>query len=299
VTEIPTPDPLEFRVRRDPAIALGALGFLLAVTVAWWTLALWPMAAETPAWLARTREVCFGATRTGLPSASGWLVLIGEPAAVIGALFVIAGPTLGAGLTGLWGGPGGRIGLVLLSGGLLAGLGAVVGRIAGTEAPALSGANWHAVEGPPPPLGLVSQSGVRWSLDDLHGRPAIVIFAYAHCVTVCPTLIHDLRRARNGSLDPALVVVSLDPWRDTPARLPHIAQTWGLGPGDVVLSGAVDEVTRVVNAWGVPWRRDSLTGEIGHGTTVFVVEANRGRTFEVPGGAAETAVQLARAGGAE
>src|SRR3990172_6306176 len=56
---------------RREQTALGALGFILAVTAAWWALALWPLPDAAPAWLVRTRAVCFGALRDTLPSAAG------------------------------------------------------------------------------------------------------------------------------------------------------------------------------------------------------------------------------------
>ena len=63
--------------RREQTAGVGALAFLLLVTAAWWALALLPVPGETPEWLARTRAVCFNATESGLPDASGWLLLIG------------------------------------------------------------------------------------------------------------------------------------------------------------------------------------------------------------------------------
>ena len=60
-------------------VALAALGVIVLVTVAWWALALYPAGAATPEWVARTRLVCFGAMPGGLPSAGGWVLLVGEP----------------------------------------------------------------------------------------------------------------------------------------------------------------------------------------------------------------------------
>jgi len=75
------------------ALALGALATILAITAAWWALALWPLAGA-PAWLARTREVCFGAAPGGLPDAGGWILLIGEPVGLVTVLAVVWGGAL-------------------------------------------------------------------------------------------------------------------------------------------------------------------------------------------------------------
>ena len=47
--------------------AVGALGAVAAITMSWWALALWPVPTGAPAWLERTRQVCFGSTASGLP----------------------------------------------------------------------------------------------------------------------------------------------------------------------------------------------------------------------------------------
>jgi len=72
---------------RRAKLALGALACILAVTVSWWALALWPAGPDVPNWVVRTREACFGSNRDGLPDAGGWLLLVGQP---IGMLLVLA-----------------------------------------------------------------------------------------------------------------------------------------------------------------------------------------------------------------
>jgi cytochrome oxidase Cu insertion factor (SCO1/SenC/PrrC family) len=70
---------------------------------------------------------------------------------------------------------------------------------------------------------------------------------------------------------PAVLIVTLDPWRDTPSRLPSIAERWGAS-GDVhVLSGVPDSVERVLNAWRVPRARNERTGDVSHPSVVYVI----------------------------
>ena len=73
--------------RRGGGALLG-LGVIVLTTVAWWALALVPLGPTAPDWLARTREVCFGAGRDSLPHAGGWLLLVGEPLGMLAALLV-------------------------------------------------------------------------------------------------------------------------------------------------------------------------------------------------------------------
>ena len=68
-----------------------ALVAIVAITAAWWALALWPVGSEAPEWLLRTRQVCFGSNADTLPSAAGWLLLIGQPASMIMLLVMVWG----------------------------------------------------------------------------------------------------------------------------------------------------------------------------------------------------------------
>jgi protein SCO1 len=135
-------------------------------------------------------------------------------------------------------------------------------------------------------LALVDQHGDVLTLDRFHGRPVLLTFAYAHCATICPLLVRDALAAQEASAErraaastaeawlvPAVVVVTLDPWRDTPARLPHIARTWGLGEDAWLLSGPVDEVTAVLDAWQIPRGRDERTGEVTHPALTYLIDA--------------------------
>jgi len=102
---------------RREALALSALAAILAVTAAWWALALWPAGAETPAWVVQTRSVCFGTRADGLPGPAGWLVLVGEPIGMLGFLLAAWGGAVRDGLRALARSLPGR---AVLSGGVLA-----------------------------------------------------------------------------------------------------------------------------------------------------------------------------------
>jgi cytochrome oxidase Cu insertion factor (SCO1/SenC/PrrC family) len=86
-------------------------------------------------------------------------------------------------------------------------------------------------------------------------------------------------------------VVTLDPWRDTPDRLPGIAAAWRLPPGARVLGGSVVDVERTLDAWGIARERDARTGAIAHPTAVHLVDA-RGRLAWIAGGSPESIAAL-------
>jgi cytochrome oxidase Cu insertion factor (SCO1/SenC/PrrC family) len=109
--------------------------------------------------------------------------------------------------------------------------------------------------------------------------------------------VHDLLAARGGDGSPALVLVTLDPRRDTPTRLAFVAKDWGLSGGDFLLGGEITEVEATIEKWGIPLERDSLTGDIAHGTQLFVVGPEGRLEWVVGGGDAREAVRLAAESG--
>lgn len=264
------------------ALALGALAAIGLVTVAWWALALWPASAATPEWLLRTREVCFGASRDTLPNAGGWILLIGEPIGLIATLTVMWGEALREGLAAAWTRPAGRV--VLAGIGLAASVGIVAaGRVVAQARgqpfavrPADDVAAMVAagrVSDTVPALKLVDQHGDSVSARSFVGRPVIVTFAFGHCTTVCPLTVQTARTAaqRLAERGAVLLVVTLDPWRDTESRLSYLAEKWALGEGMHVLSGEVDAVERALTAWRIPRTRNPASGDVTHPSIVYVV----------------------------
>jgi protein SCO1/2 len=261
-----------------PAAALGAI---VAITVSWWAFALWPVGGAGPEWLLRTRDVCFGTVGDSLPNAAGWLVLIGQPIGMVALLAVVWGAELRASLARAMAGATGQILVGIVAAVLVAGVSGVVVRVrtAGQE-PFATGAGDIAaqltrINDPAPALTLTNQHGREVSLESFRGRPVIVSFAYAHCETVCPLIVSDLLSAREraGADPPPVLLVTLDPWRDTPSRLPSIATRWKLPEGMHVLSGPADVVERTLNGWRVPRVRNEKTGDISHPSMVYVIDA--------------------------
>lgn len=283
--------------------ALAGLAVILGTTVAWWALALVPLEPTAPEWLARTREVCFGATRDGLPHAGGWLLLIGEPLGMLAALTIGWGEALREGLAGLSGRWGGRIALVLVALAVLAGGVAAADRVvavrdssfdptSGDDPAAIVAAG--RMDRAAPRLDLVDQRGDTVRTAAFRGAPLLVAFAYAHCATVCPVIVRDLLevRRRLGGKAPPLLIVTLDPWRDSPSRLPAIAAEWQLDDGTRVLSGSVRQVELVLTAWQVPRSRNTVTGDLIHPAIAYVVSASGRVTHLVDGSLEATLLAL-------
>jgi cytochrome oxidase Cu insertion factor (SCO1/SenC/PrrC family) len=269
---------------RSEKWAVGALAALAAITLSWWALALWPVPTGAPTWLARTRQVCFGALESGLPNAGGWLLLVGQPIGMAAAMFVIWGKALRGGLWAL-----GRtvLGKAALGATLLVLFLGTIGvgiRVAGAQPepivlddPGLPPSTYPRLDRPVPELGLVDQRGDLITLDHLAGRTVLVTFGFGHCETICPVVVHNTLEAAAAvpELDPVVVVVTLDPWRDTPTRLPYLAEQWGLEGEAYLLGGEVDQVQAVLDAWGVARERDTRTGDVTHPALVYIVDDGR------------------------
>ncbi len=257
---------------------MAAVLAIFVVTVAWWALALWPTTAATPEWLERTRAACFGSPPGGLPDTRGWLLLIGEPLGMVALLMVVWPGALSADIRRWHRSLAGRAVLYTLPVLVLGLLTLAVRQVAAVQRagspPAVEpdgvlqqfSANLDG-------LVLVDQHGEQQSLAALAERPALLTAAFAHCESICPTLVADLLRARDQSGRPELpiIVITVDPWRDTPNRLPGIANGWQLGPHDLVLSGTIDEVEQALDRWQVSRTRNLSSGDVAHVPVVFLL----------------------------
>lgn len=282
-------DRLETGYTERQGFALIALLVIIAVTAAWWALALWPVGAE-PEWLVRTRAACFGSARGGLPNSGGWILLIGEPIGMFGALVALWGRSLSRDLRWLRARRWGRLSLATVTLGLAAASVALAFRVAralpaGDEFPVNMRGVPVKVHRPAPTVSLIDQHGAATSLADFRGSRALVTFAFGHCTTMCPAIVSDLKAARRTARreDLPIVVVTLDPWRDTPERLQTIVQHWQLGPQDRVLSGSIPEVERLLDEFGIARRRDLRTGDIIHTSTVMLLDEKGSIAWRVDG----------------
>ena len=297
-------------MRREELFAGVALGVIVLVTIAWWMLALWPV-DDSATLVLRTRAVCFGSTESGLPDAEGWSLLIGQPVTMAGVLLIGWRRATASALRRMAGSIPGRLVLGAATLALSAGVvGAAVRVAEATEPgpPLVDTPDRSPADHPrtdhraPTALRLTEQSGETFDLARYmdRGTPVLVTFAFAHCETVCPVLVKDVLDAQRiadetpGTDRPAVVVVTVDPWRDRPARLPHVATQWGLESDAHVLSGSIDDVLETLEAWEVNISRDELTGEITHPAVVYVIDRLGRVAFTATGGGEYTARLVGR-----
>lgn len=221
----------------------------------------------------------------GLPEAWGWILLALAPASFLLAIVVLWGSELPASLRDLARTRAGRVVVVVLAAVVVVEGVWVARKVqAARTVTAFAGnarddgvlaADYPRQTVPAPDFTLVDQHGARVSPDRFRGRPVIVTFVFGHCQTMCPLVVETLKHVPPSEAPAAVLLVTLDPWRDTPGSLAGIAGRWALPPNFHVLSSRpASDVLAVAAAYGVPAERDEKTGDITHPGLVFVIDAD-------------------------
>jgi cytochrome oxidase Cu insertion factor (SCO1/SenC/PrrC family) len=280
------------RPSRLPAFVLVLwVGALLL----WWGFAFMPLPSTPPEWLSAARAACFGSAESGLPALHGWMLLVLAPGSFLVGILFLWGSELGASVRSV---ARSLLGACLFA--LIAASLVVEGTwVAAKVRTGVALAAWDQDDQGPahlpaayprgvaaaPDFTLVDQEGAEVSLNRFKGKPLVLTFVFAHCQTMCPLLVQHIKQAAPGTPAYEVLLITLDPWRDTPSGLPGIARQWDVPKNFHVLSSRrAAAVVSVVNAYEVPFERDEKTGDISHPGLVFLVDA-QGRlayTFNNP-----------------
>jgi protein SCO1 len=118
------------------------------------------------------------------------------------------------------------------------------------------------------------QHGTTRPLASLAGRPQVVALVYTHCAFACPRILADMKRLESeldaAAADVGFVLVSLDPDRDTPARLSEYAAATRLDPAQwTLLTATPDAVLELAMLLGVRYRRNGADFEHSNVLTVL------------------------------
>ena len=102
----------------------------------------------------------------------------------------------------------------------------------------------YNVERPVNPFSLTDQHGNAFSNQQLKGKWSFVFFGYTSCPDICPTTLQELNfvypQLKDISSDAQILLVSVDPNRDTPEKLKQYInyfnpEFWALSAGHDVL----------------------------------------------------------------
>jgi protein SCO1/2 len=113
---------------------------------------------------------------------------------------------------------------------------------------------------------LTAHTGERVALSDFRGKHAVIYFGYTYCPDVCPTTLARLNQAlmllgdRAG--DVQVLMVSVDPERDTPEKLaPYMA---AFNPTFLGLTGSEQELLQAATPFGVYFAKHEVEGQSGY-----------------------------------
>jgi protein SCO1/2 len=131
------------------------------------------------------------------------------------------------------------------------------------------------------PAPLTDQDGRTADWGTRRGRPQLVAMFYTSCQYICPLIVdsglavqRELTAAERARLD--VLLVSMDPARDTPAALKKVATQRKLDPARWTLaSPRADDVRTVAGVLGVRYRA-LADGEFNH-TSALVLLDGEGR----------------------
>jgi len=145
--------------------------------------------------------------------------------------------------------------------------------VAPAAAPAIPGDSLYQFAIP-----LTDQAGKPATLDLARGHPVMVTMFYGSCPHVCPMLISTMQRlerelpeASRGRL--RVLMVSLDPERDTPAKLAEVAARHGADLRRWTLARAgPKDVRRLAAALNIQYRQ-LPDGEFNHSTVITLLDA--------------------------
>jgi protein SCO1/2 len=132
---------------------------------------------------------------------------------------------------------------------------------------------------PLPPIALVDQDNRPFDVARLRGRWSFVFFGFTSCPDVCPVTMTALAQTNKlladvpAKLRPRLVMISVDPERDTPQRLAGYVQAFD--PTFIGVTGTKAAIDELAQRMGVLVAKRPLEGgnySVDHTTSVFLVD---------------------------
>ena len=128
------------------------------------------------------------------------------------------------------------------------------------------------------PFSLVSHTGDTVTSDQLKGQYAMIYFGFTHCPDICPTELAKMESALAAyhSTHPTLpiqpIFISIDPQRDTPARMQQYKQQYS--PSFLFLTGTTQQIKDVARHYRVYYSApdEVAAGEGGEGEEGYLVD---------------------------
>jgi protein SCO1 len=134
---------------------------------------------------------------------------------------------------------------------------------------------------PLPELTLIDQDSQPFTQDRLRERWTLLFFGFTNCPDVCPATLGVLAQMDKQLQDlppaqrPQIVLVSVDPGRDTPQQLNTYVKFYS--PSFVGVTGtkeAIESFTRAMNVPVAISTSESGAYSVDHSATIFLIDPN-------------------------
>jgi len=130
---------------------------------------------------------------------------------------------------------------------------------------------------PLPRFALLADDASPFTEASFAGHWSLVFFGFTHCPDICPATLQQLAIARDrlradGSDPPQIVLVSVDPERDSTQALADYVGHFG--PGITGVTGSGEELRKLTSALGIYFEKSAGQGDgysIDHSAVVIVV----------------------------
>jgi len=129
-----------------------------------------------------------------------------------------------------------------------------------------------------PEFSLLDQAGNEFNRESFSGNWSLVFFGFTHCPDICPATLQQLSLARakvTADSDrgfPRIVLVSVDPERDTPEVLDAYIKHFGEGVTGV--TGSLPQLMNLTSSIGIFFAKSDQEGDaygVDHSAVVLLI----------------------------
>lgn len=123
---------------------------------------------------------------------------------------------------------------------------------------------------------LVTANQQKFTEKDFYQHWTLLFFGFTHCASVCPTTLdlmnHAYKNLHDKYPDLRIVLVSVDPERDTTESLTQYVQ--GFNPDFIAVSGKVQNIRKLQSQLGVYSSRDNTSTDnyqVQHTSSIMLI----------------------------
>ena len=134
------------------------------------------------------------------------------------------------------------------------------------------------VHNPLPEFSLLDQNGNAVTAETFRGQWDLMFFGFTHCPDICPATLQVLASAKRQLAEsgektlPRIVLVSVDPERDTPEKIGEYVTYFG--EGNLGVTGDIEELRKLTSALGIYFQKGPVENDgynVDHSAAVLLV----------------------------